>query len=443
MPTVSRSAQYEQPGTAVAAQPVPWPIQVSGVRAWLHGHRHVNWILADQGLVSACNFLTGIALARFLGPQPFGVFVLLYSALLYVNTVQGALVLAPMISTAPQFGQPQRRLRLRSALTLQLGLSLALAGAVALIGFTYLRSKNLSAHEQYLLPLALAIVAFQMQDWLRRYYFVEEKGRAVFLNDLVSYGGQVLMLVALFNAGALDVGNALWVVAGSSALACGIGLSIERLAPLWHDAAKTLRDGWRLGRDYLFGWQLQWAGAQGLLLVGGSYLGAQAVGALRATSNIVGPVNVVYQVMENIIPVRAARHFAAGGRAQLIRYLLRVTLIGTAILCPLFLALALYSTTLIRLAYGEDYVAYASLVGWQVSYALLTFYMKQIAYFHRSTNQTRPIAWSGLWIALPAIALSLISVGTYAETGIMMAAIFGQIIGLVYLIATAYAARSR
>jgi len=177
--------------------------------------------------------------------------------------------------------------------------------------------------------------------------------------------------------------------------------------------------------------------------VGGSYLGAQAVGALRATSNIVGPVNVVYQVMENIIPVRAAQHFAAGGRAQLIRYLLRVTLIGTAVLCPLFLALALYSTTLIRLAYGEDYVAYASLVGWQVSYALLTFYLKQIAYFHRSTNQTRPIAWSGLWIALPAIALSLISVGTYAETGIMMAAIFGQIIGLVYLIATAYAARSR
>ena len=39
-------------------------------------YRHINWALADQGVVSGINFLTGIMLARFLGLEEFGRFTL-------------------------------------------------------------------------------------------------------------------------------------------------------------------------------------------------------------------------------------------------------------------------------------------------------------------------------------------------------------------------------
>lgn len=282
-----------------------------------------------------------------------------------------------------------------------------------------------------------AIVAFQLQDWLRRYYFVEENSRAVFVNDVVSYGGQVVSLIVLFAAGLLDVATSLWVIAGSSALAFGLGWSRERITPAWRESGQTLLQGWRMGRNYLLAAQFQWVGSQGVLLVGASFLGVQTAGGIRAAQNIVGPINILFQVMENVVPVRAARRFTTEGRSGLVEYLKEITVIGSAALFPVFLVLGFCSTILMDIAYGQQYLAYASLVVWQVGYFAVTFYLRQIIYFHRSINQTRVIAVSSVVLALVAIGLSLMVVPEFAETGIMFSLVAGQLTGLVFLIAAA------
>ena len=43
---------------------------------FLTRHRHFNWALADQIIVSGANFLTALLLARYLGPEEFGRFTL-------------------------------------------------------------------------------------------------------------------------------------------------------------------------------------------------------------------------------------------------------------------------------------------------------------------------------------------------------------------------------
>ena len=62
------------------------------------------WALTDQSVVSATNFLTNVMLARFMGLREFGVFALAWMSVLFVNSLQSALMIAPMMSIGAQAG---------------------------------------------------------------------------------------------------------------------------------------------------------------------------------------------------------------------------------------------------------------------------------------------------------------------------------------------------
>ena len=60
------------------------------------------WPVADQAVVSGTNFLTNVMLIRFMGLREFGVFALAWMSILFVNSLQNALIVAPMMSISAQ-----------------------------------------------------------------------------------------------------------------------------------------------------------------------------------------------------------------------------------------------------------------------------------------------------------------------------------------------------
>jgi O-antigen/teichoic acid export membrane protein len=408
---------------------------IQRLRQLLQRQRRTHWAVADQVLVSGSNFLTGIILARLLGPAAFGVFVLLQAVMQYVNAFQVSLIFSPMLSNAPQMEEAQRTRYLRGVLALQLVLSALLAAAVYALGtLGGLVSSAAALRPPTVLALTAAVFTFQLQDWLRRYYFVHQNSRAACLNDVVSYGGQIVLLVvcALFDDdfGLTDV---FWVMAITSFLAFVLGYAASRapVRPAFGDARMVLRDGWRTGRDYFIAWQLQWSGTQGVLLVGAGLLGAQAAGGVRAAQNIIGPINILFQAMENVVPVAAARHYKEGGLDSLTAYLWRNTAWGSALLLPVMLGLSLAAEPLTRLAYGAAYAGYASLVVWQAAAMFLQFYMRQLTYYLRTLQATGVIIQMGAVIALTSVVVAACTVGAYQETGVMLALLAGVCAGLL------------
>ncbi|MFB8791752.1 MAG: hypothetical protein U7123_23640 [Potamolinea sp.] len=193
-------------------------------------------------MVSGLNFLTGVLLGRFLGVEGYGQFVLLYTVLLYVNIFQFALIIAPMMSIAPQASSDVERTNyFQGIFTLQLLFSFILSLIVAVLGIgadIWVPSWKVG---ESILPLALSILFFQLQDWLRRYYFISGKGKAVFINDVVSYGGQIALLFLLYRFGKLDITNAFWAIAVSSATAFSIGMLTENIRPVWAYACADIQ----------------------------------------------------------------------------------------------------------------------------------------------------------------------------------------------------------
>ena len=53
------------------------------------------WAVADQLLISATNFATMVLLARGLSQEAFGSFTLIYSVLLFANSLQSGLITKP------------------------------------------------------------------------------------------------------------------------------------------------------------------------------------------------------------------------------------------------------------------------------------------------------------------------------------------------------------
>ena len=406
-------------------------------RFFQFGRSRRSLTILDQALVSGSNFITGIILVRGLGLIEFGRFTIAYAILLLANSVQLSFISSPMITLGSLCATPEeRRHFVRGIYGVQL-IFCATASVLAVIGTTiYVRIRHSAGASGFLLPFASAVVAFLMQDWLRRYYFTVGKAAASFWNDVISYLGQVVVLCLLWWTHRLSMNTALWSIAVTSGSAFLLGALLERLGCTRKETRASWRQAHAISIDLGIANQLQWLVYQGAMLIGAGVVGAQAAGGVRATQNIVGPVNVAYQAMENIVPVRAAEEMKRGGIERVSAFLLRFGSVGFIALLIFFATAALFARQFLSFFYGRQLHAYAAVLDLQMLYFLLTWPIRQVAFLFRTIKYTRPILIASLVAAGLSLAAVYPAVRAFGAAGIMLAAVAAQIGNLAYMFVT-------
>ncbi len=391
--------------------------------------------LLDQALVSGSNFITGIILVRGLGLIEFGRFTVAYAILLLANSVQLSFISSPMISLGSLCATPEeRRHFVRGIFGVQI-IFCAIASLLAVVGtLVYVAFRGRGLSFDFLLPFAAAVVAFLMQDWLRRYYFTVGKPFSSLWNDTISYLGQVVVLLGLWRVHQLTMNSALWSIALTSGAAFALGAVIDRLSCTRQETREAWRRSHASSVDLGIANQLQWLVYQGAMLIGASVVGAQAAGGVRATQNIIGPVNVAYQAMENIVPVKAAEEMRRGGIDRAAAFLFRFGATGFVALLIFFSAAALFSRQFLTFFYGRQLHAYAGVLNLQMLYFLLTWPIRQVSFLYRTINSTRPILIASIIAAAVSLSLVYPAVRGFGTMGIMLAAVAGQLGNLGYLI---------
>jgi O-antigen/teichoic acid export membrane protein len=305
----------------------------------------------------------------------------------------------------------------------------SIAGAAIYVA---LRHRDISGG--FLLPFTAAVIAFLMQDWLRRYYFTIGKASASFWNDVVSYLGQVVVLCVLWGAHHLTMNTALWSIAVTSGAAFAMGGALERLGSTRAATADAWRRSHAISIDLGIANQLQWLVYQGAMLIGAGVIGAEAAGGVRATQNIIGPVNIAFQAMENIVPVRAAEEMRRGGIERASAFLFRFGAKGFVALLLFFAVAALFSKQFLSFFYGHQLHTYAAVLDLQMLYFLLTWPIRLVTFLFRTIKSTRPILLASVAAAVVSLALVYPAVRHFGASGIMFAAVAGQLANLAYLI---------
>jgi O-antigen/teichoic acid export membrane protein len=337
-------------------------------------NKSTSWALADQLIVSGANFLTGLLVARFLGVSQFGQFNLAWLTVLFVQSIQNSIIHAPMMSIGSKQPSDERATYFTIVFFHQLSFAFLSTGVVVVS----LRECNQLFPEwglgPLIWPLSSALVAIQIQEFLRRYYFTIQRPRVSFASDAVRYGGQVgvLLWVFIVSSWRLEVDGVLWTILFTSCL--GTLVALIRIDNLqwpkvgWKEV--SLRH-WNFSKWLIGSTILTWASGNIYYLVTGGLVGASAVGVLKSAQNIMAVAHVFFFGLQNVLPVRASEAYAKGGAVQLSKFLGKVSFLIVIPTCVIAMAVCVSPNRLMELLYGPDFREYGwVLVGYAFIYVL-------------------------------------------------------------------------
>ncbi|HEX3359064.1 MAG TPA: polysaccharide biosynthesis C-terminal domain-containing protein [Tepidisphaeraceae bacterium] len=365
-----------------------------------------GWALADQVLISLTNFVTMILVAKGLHDDTaaFGTFTLIYSALLFANILQFALVTQPhnVLGSARTgedycvFTTTTALVQVVLALTLTVIASFVAAGAhLSHASFT-----------PQLIALVPSIFAWQLQEFVRRVLYTEGRLAGAFVNDLLSYGGQTLIIAFLYKHNSITGEKALWALAITSAVACALGIFqiLPSLRP--HISKQVIAENWNFGKWLLGSETVQWCSSlQMYLYLAALIIGTSASGMLRAAQILFGPARLLSFFFQNVLPIRFSRALAEHGDGVLGVQLRRAFVLVAVLMGPYCLVLALFPAQVLRLI-GPSYADHPRVLTLYSIQALLSYFAMVVTAALSARRMTRDIFTSSVCGSAIALALS-------------------------------------
>jgi O-antigen/teichoic acid export membrane protein len=405
------------------------------------------WALTDQAIVSATNFLTNVMLARFMGLREFGIFVLAWMAVLFVNSLQNALIVAPMMSIGAKQEEKDRPSYF-GAVVFQ---ELVLVSFCFILVFAALKtSSGFFRHadlRHLALPLAVAAFAYQTQDFVRRYFFSTRQSRLALADDALSYITQLPLLFMLHRVGSLNSATALWVMAGTSIFGVVVGwFWVERIEFHWEWIKTVSRRHWRVSRWLTGSAMLTWTSSNLFLIAAPAYYGAAAAGVLKASQNLMGVANIWFLGLENVVPVETARRLRDGGVHSMLGYT-RSVLVKWGGLTLLFAAvIAVAPGFWLRLAYGPEMVQYGYVLRLYALLYVIGYVGGPLRAGLAALEFTVPIFWSYLFMTALAFSFAVPMAKWLGLSGSMLGLIgtqvvFHSIVGVSLLLKSRQVAR--
>lgn len=411
------------------------------VRPWrkLAGGRS-PWGLADQVLISGANFTTMVVVGRALGKAGFGEFSLVYNILLLANMIQMSLVTQPhnVIGGGRARGKAYAGYTASTAVS-QLIIA-AIESVLALIAVAIAHAHG--AHCTWLLlALAPAIAAWQLQEFFRRVLYTEGRTAAAFFNDIVSYGGQAVWILWLWQLDRVRGGggphlltgpSALYVLAATSAAAAAIGFFQTVRSTIGAVRFSDALENWHFGK-WLLGSELltYFSSLPMYMNLVGLLVGEAASGELKAAQTLFGPARVISFYLATVLPIQFVRHLTAGGPGAMHLQLKRTAaqvLPALAILC---LLIALFAGPLLTI-FGRDFASHPRVLAMYAIVAFLTYAQMILIAALTARRLTRVVFFSSVWGAVTTLIFSWVLTRMFGIDG----ALIGMILTSLVMTAT-------
>jgi O-antigen/teichoic acid export membrane protein len=360
--------------------------------------------LADQGIVSAGNFITTALMIGFMRQDEFARFGICFEVMCYLNSLQSSLVTYPLTVRGTSAGED----RLRKLATACLIFTLLLA-PIAMIGMGI--ATQLLQRFQFAPWAILAILLWQAQETTRRTLLCQFKYAAALPGDAISYLGQAIVAFILARRGELTLDTAFASMAITSALACIVQSFQIGLARVKLDELKTLAaDFWAFGRwsmctnisaiftEFSFNWLLAAHG------------GLNASAAFQVMGNLTKPCNVVMIAIPSVAVPAAARARVNGGFNGARKAVIRYFALGALVLSPYVLFLAIWPQGVMRILYHHNaasYYQYAMVARLNIVSLLIVYLANSMGNFLAALEETRYQFISSIANTVAVLAIGL------------------------------------
>ena len=410
-------------GTIDAAPAPPTAITAIG---WAGRALRRAWPLADQALVASVNVATTVLLARGMSPAAFGSYTLVYAVLLCANGLQSALITQP--HNVLGIGHSGADYRRYTATTAVSQLVVSAAAGLVVLATGWIATLVGWQHATLLLVLAPAIVAAQLQEFARRVLYTEGRHTAVFTNDVITYGGQGLLVAVLWRLGALTPAVALGALCAASAAGAAYGLLQLRASLQRTFDWRAVRENWEFGKWLAGGEMLRWlSSAEMYQYLAAALLGSAAAATMKAAQVFFGPARLLIYALNNVLPIHFARALAESEAAfdAAVRRVLCLMAVPIGLYCGI---VALWSAPLLRLVYGERYAGAASVLSLYALSAFLGYEAMLMGAALQAKRRTRSLFVAYIYTSVVALAVGWLLIRAFGVAGALIGMILTSII---------------
>jgi O-antigen/teichoic acid export membrane protein len=347
--------------------------------------------LGDQVVVSGGNFALLVLLARSMELHAFGVFSILWLAVLFVNSFHMAYIVMPMLTDGVRHRDADRAVYFSALLVHQHLFNLAASVVVLGVGMVVVAVTSGSALA--LVLLAAVVVGYHTQEYYRRYFFcMQQPGRALII-DLVAYVGRLVPLaLVVLDRDAVTVDEAMALVAATYVLAAGLGSALKSLPfvrPGRQAWSVLSRQHWASARYLLPSALLQWLSGNLHLAAASVVLGPVSVSVVRMGQTVVNVGNVYLQAIENAIPVAISAENEQRGRSAALALTLRQLGKSMLVVSVGGCIAIVFAPQVMTLLFGSHARPYAYLIYWMVPTFVLAFVLVFVRALLRAYRATR------------------------------------------------------
>ncbi|HUG15039.1 MAG TPA: oligosaccharide flippase family protein [Thermomicrobiales bacterium] len=318
--------------------------------------------LLDQIVIAGVNFAVTIIVARSLGPAAFGLYVLMYTILLLLETVQSSLVTTPhTVLSAPRSGDEYRAYTTSAA---KLQALAAFTSAGLFLAMTLVAAVAASSLVPVFLALSLASASTQCQYFTRRVLYTESRAAQALTNDIVTHGLRLALIVTLVMTAGLTLAGVFAVV--------GISFVAGALLGVWQIRTSLVRRPgvfdrevaaahWRFGNWLFAGRLVSHAPRYVTAALLSATLSVSAYGAYRAAVQLIHAANIPMAAVDNLLRPRLARDALRGPQAVW-RTMFPIMVLGVAALTVFAAFLLAFGGVVMRVVYGPEYSEYADVL---------------------------------------------------------------------------------
>lgn len=398
--------------------------------------RKISWAFLDQGLVSGVNFLTNIMLIRLLGFSEYGRYTIAWMAILFIYSMQESFVTAPMMTLGPQSKDKAYYGNLFIQLLIFMLASSVVLAILVILGQCFFPSWQLLK----LLPaLMLVSLVYQLQDFIRRYYYVSGRPKCAFACDVVRYGLQLIgLLVCFATYQTITASEALWLISACGLLSVLLFLSVVKEFKYQVSILKqTISKNWYFSKWLTFSSLMQWASGNLVVLLSGALLGKMELGIIRSMQNIMGATHVILLGLDNVVPSECAKKLKQGV-VSVEKYLFNVAFILAGIIALVAIPVYAKPDLLLGLLYGKAYttlnVSYAWILKWYLFLYLVVFVNRILNYALRTIEYTKPIFYGYAVSVVFICCAAYFIIEVWGLLGVMLTLTAHLLINLMVLI---------
>lgn len=251
-----------------------------------------TWLMADQGIFAATNFIANILFARWLAPVDYGMFAVSFAGYLLLTTFHFGAILEPILVQSAKV----ERDRLRSYIVTLILMHGIAIGGIGLLSVCAL-FVTAALHET---PIGLAILGSMLGGSLMVTLLTTRRLCMVFLSVRISatigivYMAGVVTTTYLLHRYNCVSWFSLWLVMGGWSLLCSGAIFCMLYQSLTGNRPYTLIELWRFQWQYarygLVAACCSWVRVDGVLLLLAHLSGLEVIAETRAVLNIANPV---------------------------------------------------------------------------------------------------------------------------------------------------------